>query len=69
MNGHNSASFLLRPGMTRMQPKPPVRTLGIPARTLSSDAIMRGAREIGIDHNGELYRLKVTRQGKLILNK
>lgn len=41
----------------------------IPARTLSSDSIFRGEREIGIEHHGALYRLKVTRQGKLILNK
>ena len=27
------------------------------------------AREIGINHEGSLYRLKITRQGKLILNK
>ncbi|MAZ82413.1 MAG: hemin uptake protein HemP [Rhizobiales bacterium] len=25
--------------------------------------------EIGIMHDGSLYRLKITRQGKLILNK
>lgn len=27
------------------------------------------AREIGINHDGSLYRLRITRQGKLILNK
>ena len=27
------------------------------------------SREIGIRHDGALYRLKITRQGKLILNK
>lgn len=27
------------------------------------------ATEIGIMHDGALYRLKITRQGKLILNK
>ncbi|OCW56962.1 hemin uptake protein HemP [Hoeflea olei] len=27
------------------------------------------ASEIGIVHQGSLYRLKITRQGKLILNK
>ena len=25
--------------------------------------------EIGIDHEGALYRMRITRQGKLILNK
>ena len=28
-----------------------------------------GQPEIGIEHFGSLYRLKITRQGKLILNK
>lgn len=34
----------------------------------SSD-LFRGATEIGIEHDGATYRLKITRQGKLILNK
>ena len=38
-------------------------------RTLSSDALFQGEHEIGIEHDGALYRLKITRQGKLILNK
>lgn len=69
MNTHNPARFFLRTDVVRTQPKPPVQTLSLPARTLSSGAIFRGEREIGIEHHGSLYRLKVTRQGKLILNK
>ena len=38
-------------------------------RTVTSEALFGGQREIGIDHGGSLYRLKITRQGKLILNK
>lgn len=38
-------------------------------RTLSSNALFQGEHEIGIEHHGALYRLKITRQGKLILNK
>ncbi len=38
-------------------------------RTVTSEALFNGQREIGIDHRGALYRLKITRQGKLILNK
>jgi len=41
----------------------------IPARTLSSNSLFLGTTEIAIDHNGAIYRLKITRQGKLILNK
>ncbi len=40
-----------------------------PARTLDSQSLFRGEHEIGIEHQGSLYRLKITRQGKLILNK
>ncbi|TGS74121.1 hemin uptake protein HemP [Mesorhizobium sp. M8A.F.Ca.ET.181.01.1.1] len=38
-------------------------------RTLSSNTLFQGGHEIGIEHHGALYRLKITRQGKLILNK
>jgi len=41
----------------------------IPVRTLSSENIFQGTTEIAIDHGGSVYRLKITRQGKLILNK
>lgn len=40
-----------------------------PVRTLDSGSLFNGTREIGIEHHGALYRLKITRQGKLILNK
>jgi hemin uptake protein HemP len=36
---------------------------------VSTAALFKGQREIVIEHNGELYRLRITRQGKLILNK
>ena len=36
---------------------------------ISSEELFGGASEIGIRHEGGLYRLKITRQGKLILNK
>ena len=40
-----------------------------PVRTLTSESLFLGTHEIGIAHAGALYRLKITRQGKLILNK
>ena len=40
-----------------------------PTRTLSSDSLFQGTTEVAIDHHGSVYRLKITRQGKLILNK
>ncbi len=37
--------------------------------SLSSDTLLRGQRAVTITHNGALYRLQTTRQGKLILTK
>jgi hemin uptake protein HemP len=38
-------------------------------RTIDSRTLFHGATEIVIEHQGAQYRLRVTRQGKLILNK
>ena len=36
---------------------------------LNSADLLAGHREVVIDHDGELYRLRHTKNGKLILNK
>ncbi|MGF0539016.1 hemin uptake protein HemP [Agrobacterium sp. ES01] len=36
---------------------------------VDSRDLFNGKQEVGIIHEGALYRLKITRQGKLILNK
>lgn len=38
-------------------------------RVLSSEALLQGAREVWIEHRGEMYRLRVTSSGKLCLTK
>jgi hemin uptake protein HemP len=38
-------------------------------KVVSSEQLMAGAREIAIRHEGQEYRLQVTRNGKLILTK
>ena len=38
-------------------------------RTISSRTLFAGSREIEINHEGATYRMRITRQGKLILNK
>jgi len=38
-------------------------------RVVESSHLFEGHTEIGIRHAGETYRLRITRQGKLILNK
>nr|WP_246734921.1 hemin uptake protein HemP [Chelativorans sp. ZYF759] len=37
--------------------------------SIDSQSLFKGATEIVIDHGGAKYRLRITRQGKLILNK
>lgn len=38
-------------------------------RIIESRELFRGDTEILISHDGAIYRMKITRQGKLILNK
>jgi hemin uptake protein HemP len=54
---------------------PPRRLLSLPGRTppavpeLRSDDLLRGLREVVIRHGGQTYRLRHTRNDKLILTK
>jgi len=62
-----------------VEPVPPVA--GAPVRsgpaaardrevaTIASDQILKGSDAINIEHNGRIYQLRRTRQGKLILTK
>ena len=38
-------------------------------KQVKSGALFEGAQELRIDHNGQEYRLRQTRNGKLILTK
>ncbi|MBW8470225.1 MAG: hemin uptake protein HemP [Thiobacillus sp.] len=40
-----------------------------PPVLLTSHDVLRGQKSVAITHNGALYRLQTTRQGKLILTK
>ena len=40
-----------------------------PALAVDSDMLLKGKKELIIEHQGRLYRLQATRQGKLILTK
>lgn len=40
-----------------------------PVRSVKSEDLLCGSKEVAIEHAGAVYRLKLTRQGKLILNK
>ena len=41
----------------------------LPARVVDSQSLLAGAPVLLIRHQGEIYRLQTTRQGKLILTK
>ncbi|GAB4353973.1 MAG: hypothetical protein Kow0026_12330 [Oricola sp.] len=51
----------------KQEPEPKAITGG--TSIYESARLFRGSTEIGIEHDGAIYRLKITRQGKLILNK
>ncbi len=38
-------------------------------RTIKSEELLKGRRELLIEHGNEVYRLRLTRNGKLILQK
>jgi hemin uptake protein HemP len=42
---------------------------GEPAVVIPAEQIFGDRREVWIEHNGERYRLRITRRGKLILQK
>lgn len=60
---------------TCAQPASPVTAAPAPAwasgtgPVLSSQAVLQGRSQVAIEHNGAVYRLQTTRQGKLILTK
>jgi hemin uptake protein HemP len=51
------------------RPSSDKRPLAVPQKTITSAEIFQGQREVLILHHGEVYRLRLTRKGKLILNK
>jgi hemin uptake protein HemP len=42
---------------------------GYGRKRINSQALLGGERELEIDHGGQLYRLRITALGKLILTK
>ena len=69
MNAHNPDSMFERLRRTDLQIRPSIDFDPRRTRSVTSQSLFQGDREIGIEHAGSLYRLKITRQGKLILNK
>lgn len=40
-----------------------------PPQTISSEELLQGRNELWIEHEGQIYRLRVTSRGKLYLTK
>jgi len=56
----------------RSRQNPPASTPRSPARAsrvIASTELLRGAREVVIEHRGQQYRLSCTSSGKLLLTK
>lgn len=68
MNNKN-ADMCVEP-MSGAGPRPDqqVRTL-VPRRMTSTRELLAGGNEVQIEHNGEIYTLRQTSNGKLILTK
>jgi hemin uptake protein HemP len=49
--------------------KPSSNKSNAPPRIVPAERIFEGDREICIEHEGEIYRLRITRRNKLILQK
>ena len=58
-------------GSNEHQPETPDNTdvVGGKQRILDTKDLLQGAKEVLILHHGEIYRLRETRNGKLILGK
>jgi len=54
---------------TPFQPREDRKPDGPERKVVTSEQLLGGAREIAIRHDGQEYRLQVTRNGKLILTK
>ncbi|VAX37955.1 hypothetical protein MNBD_PLANCTO02-1633 [hydrothermal vent metagenome] len=55
-------SFVSPPQMNRIEKQEALRHF-------ASEELFRGTKEVLIDHAGEQYRLRLTKNGKLILHK
>lgn len=52
------------------QQAPPAPAVYAPApRVVAAQEVLRGQREVVIEHDGVRYRLRLTRRGKLLLTK
>jgi hemin uptake protein HemP len=68
MNTKDSAVSVDTLGGPGSQPEQQLRALA-PRRMTSTRELLGGGTEVQIEHNGEIYTLRQTSKGKLILTK
>jgi len=64
-----TVNSLPSPSPAQQNESPPTAATGHSPRTLLSQDLLQGQLEVLISHGGEIYRLRLTRSGKLILQK
>lgn len=68
--GSPRAGFMNEQGFDPSNPpRQPDLTESSAVPTISAQDLLQGHKEILIDHQGEIYRLRVTSRGRLILQK
>lgn len=67
MTSDTAAQLPAMPASVRSPAEPGQRNF--PPAPIPADFLFQGAQEILISHHGEHYRLRITRNGKLILTK
>lgn len=55
--------------LTPIKPAPQPHAPQTDARRITSAALLAGHRKVQIEHEGHVYTLHLTRQGKLLLTK
>jgi hemin uptake protein HemP len=59
----------VRPSVQPVTPAPAAPSRALPVMRLDSRSLFRGAQEVEIAHDMQVYRLRLTALGKLILTK
>lgn len=68
INGSENMSHLPTVTVHDTSPAEPIPLSSFP-KLITSDELFGDERQIFIDHGGSVYRLQITKQGKLILTK
>lgn len=62
-------SIVMNQATSPNAPDQPTSSASVPRRRIDSDTLLQGAPALEINHAGQTYLLRVTRENKLILTK